>query len=111
MTSIKKEFPNRIEYHNEQGQCHRTDGPAREWKSGTKEWYINGQWHREDGPAIEFADGYKAWYLNGMRHREDGPAIERKDGFKLYFLNDKNYSEQDYYQEVAKIKLKRILEL
>jgi hypothetical protein len=111
MTSIKKEFPNRIEYHNEQGQCHRTDGPAREWKSGTKEWFINGERHRIDGPARDFANGTKEWLINGKTHREDGPAIEWNDGAKSWYLNDKLYYKEEWEQEVVKIKLKRILDL
>jgi len=60
-----RSFPDRIEWLDEQDLLHRTDGPAREWKDGSKEWWINGQLHREDGPAIEWNDGYKVWYING----------------------------------------------
>ncbi len=88
MKSIKTEFPNGTKYHNEKGLLHRTDGPA-----------------------LEHNDGYKSWWINGERHREDGPAIEWNDGDKSWYLNDTEYSEQDYYQEVAKFKLKRILDL
>jgi hypothetical protein len=88
MSSIKKEMVYGIEYLNEKGLLHREDGPAREYKNGTK-----------------------AWRINGQLHRTDGPAIERKDGTKFWYLNDKRYSEQDWKQEVAKIKLKRILDL
>ena len=88
MTSIRKEFDNRIEYRNREGDLHREDGPAREYNTGTKAWFINGKFHRTDGPAVEYSDGEKWWYLN-----------------------DKNYLEEDWEQEVAKIKLKRILDL
>jgi len=88
MSSIKIEFSNRIEYQNEQGHPHRTDGPAIEWNNGTKSWFINGERHREDGPAVEYSNGTKEWYLNGIE-----------------------YSEQDYYKEITDIKLKRILDL
>ena len=60
------------------------------------EWYLNGQLHREDGPAIEYKDGYKAWYLNDNRHREDGPAIEFSDGCKEWYINDKELTEQAF---------------
>jgi len=75
--------------------------------------YINeyGQFHRIDGPAVEYKNGTKAWYLNGERHREDGPACEWKSGHKEWYLNGEAYSEQDWQQELVKIKLKRILEL
>jgi hypothetical protein len=88
MKSIKKEYSNRTEYYNEQGQYHRLDGPAVEWNNGDKWWIINGKNHREDGPAVEMFSGYKEWYLN-----------------------DKLYTEQEWKQEVIKIKLKRILDL
>jgi hypothetical protein len=86
---LRKEYRDRIEFRNEQGYLHRIDGPAIEWKSGHKEWYINGQRHREDGPAVIFSNNERyVWNLNGIE-----------------------YSEQEWEQEVAKIKLKRILEL
>jgi hypothetical protein len=88
MKSIKKEYKDMIEYLNEQGDLHREDGPAREFKDGTREWWFNGERHREDGPAFEWSDGSKTWWLNGQM-----------------------YSEQDWQQEVTKIKLKRILDL
>jgi|SRR6056300_2046676 hypothetical protein len=50
---------------------HREDGPAIDYASGFKEWWINGKLHREDGPAIVWARGYKAWYLNGKRLTEE----------------------------------------
>jgi hypothetical protein len=88
MKSIIKEFSDRIEYRNEQGQRHREDGPAIEWNDGSKYWFINGKYHREDGPAIEYPNGNKEWWINGLRYLED-----------------------DYCQEIAKFKLKRILDL
>jgi hypothetical protein len=67
--------------------------------------------HRTDGPAIEYSDGNKYWYINGKCHREDGPAIEYANGDKGWFLNDKVYSEEEYQQEIIKLKLKRLTEL
>jgi hypothetical protein len=111
MKSIKKQYSNRIEYHNEQGKLHREDGPAIERNDGDKEWYINGLRHREDGPAIEMYNGTLQWWVFGNIHREDGPAIEYPSGHKIWFLDGLEYSEQDWQQEVTKIKLKRILDL
>jgi hypothetical protein len=88
MKSYKTVYLNGIEYYNEQGKRHRTDGPAVEYNNGTKYWYINGKFHREDGPAIEWHDGSKTWWINGIE-----------------------YSEQEWEQEVAELKLKRILDL
>ena len=65
------------------------DGEIYYYKAGTKIL------HREDGPAIEFSSGSKFWYLNGNKHREDGPAIERPDGTKLWYLNGSEVSEED----------------
>jgi hypothetical protein len=88
MKSTKKVFPHGIEYHNEQGKRHRTDGPAVEYNNGSKSWWINGERHREDGPSIDYYNGDKSWYLNGFK-----------------------YTEDEWKQELAKIKLKRILDL
>jgi hypothetical protein len=71
----------------------------------------NGEFHRTDGPAIERHNGYKAWYKNGKRHREDGPAIIYSNGDGYYYLNGKEYSKEEYEQEILKMRLKRILDL
>jgi hypothetical protein len=76
------------EYKNEKGQLHRVDGPAVEYINGNKYWFINGKRHREDGPAIEYGSGYKSWYLNDIR-----------------------YSEEEFHQELIKLKLKRLVQL
>ena len=100
-----------IRYYNEQGQLHREDGPAVEYKNGDKSWHINGKFHREDGPAIEWANGDKAWFLNGEQHREDGPAVEYPIGDKYWFLNGKQITEQEFNNLTLKKRLLRILEL
>ena len=65
MSSIRKEYNDKIIYYNEKGKWHREDGPALEWNTGSRYWY----------------------------------------------LNDESYTEKEWEQEVAKIKLKRILDL
>ena len=49
-------------------------------------------------------------YLNekGYLHRLDGPAIEGRNGYKAWYLNGIYYSEQEWQQEVIKIKLERL---
>ncbi len=47
------------------GELHKVNGPAMEYESGTKYWYLNGKRHRTDGPAIEYHSGRKEWWLNG----------------------------------------------
>ena len=39
-------------------------------KYGNKYWRLNGLLHRIDGPAVEFTSGYKAWFLNGKQVKE-----------------------------------------
>ncbi len=85
------------------GKIHREDGPAKEWPSGHKEWYINGKRHREDGPAIEWVNGGKDWYKNGKRHREDGSAMEYADGRKEWWVDNKQYKTEGAYLEALKI--------
>jgi hypothetical protein len=66
----KKVLKDKIEYRNEKGKLHRLDGPAVEWNSGSKFWYINGNRHRLDGPAVEYYDGDKSWCLNDEYYTE-----------------------------------------
>jgi hypothetical protein len=55
----------------------------------------------------------KKEYLNesSQLHRTDGPAIEDRDGYKYWYLNDIRYVEEEYQQELIKLKLKRLIEL
>jgi hypothetical protein len=96
------------------GELHREDGPAIEWKDGSKAWHLNGQSHREDGPALEWANGEKQWYLNGNRHRTDGPAIEYTSGKKAWYLNGQEYTEQEFnqmtqYKELSVAEIEQLL--
>ena len=52
-------------WENEEGELHRTDGPAIEFSNGSKFWYQNGKRHREDGPAVEYANGEKEFWVRG----------------------------------------------
>jgi hypothetical protein len=52
--------------------------------------------HREDGPAVEYATGGKVWYINSKRHREDGPAIEYANGNKAWYINGKPLTEEEF---------------
>ena len=79
-------YDDRTEWR-QNGQYHRLDGPAIEYKNGDKFWYQNGKLHRMDAPACEYKDGEKVWYQNGIRHRIDGPAVEYKSGNVEYWEN------------------------
>ena len=37
-----------------------------EWEDGDKGWCKNGKPHREDGPARIYKDGYKEWWLDSQ---------------------------------------------
>ena len=65
------------EWRNSAGYLHRFTGPARIWKSGVKEWFINGLYHRLNGPAVIAPAGntywikeHKEWHLNGVLYIE-----------------------------------------
>ena len=79
-----------------EGALHREDGPAIEWRDGTKEWYVNNERHRVDGPAFVRWDGYKAWFLNDKIHRTDGPAAEWPDGRKEWWVNGEKKTEEEF---------------
>jgi hypothetical protein len=108
-----KEYPKKevasegIFWRNEKGEYHREDGPAIEWSSGAKEWWLNGKLHRKDGPAVEYANGDKNWFLNGQRHRANGPACEWVDGRKEWYLNGKRLSEEQYLLTIEPPKAKQ----
>jgi hypothetical protein len=39
-----------------------------ETANGDHEWYLNGQLHRPDGPAIEYRGGGRQWWVHGRLH-------------------------------------------
>lgn len=50
---------------------HRENDPAVQYADdGTKCWFQNGQRHRTDGPALVYADGTKEWFINGVEMTE-----------------------------------------
>ena len=58
-------------------------------------WFKNGSLHRSDGPAVEFTSGEKHWFLNGgvvteqdvIAHRQEivRKAVELSDKLKNQF--------------------------
>jgi len=74
-------------------------------KFGTK-FYFNDErmttLHREDGPAVEYVTGYKAWWVDGIRHRTDGPAVEYgDDSGKAWYINGKLLTEEQFNKGVV----------
>ena len=59
--------------------------------------------HRENGPAIEYKGGSKCWYLNGKPHRVNGPAVELFEGYKSWWLEGEQYSEEEHKRLVKMI--------
>ena len=41
------------------------------YENGSNHWFLDGKRHREDGPAIEFLSGLKGWFLNGIEYSEE----------------------------------------
>jgi len=56
-------------------------------EDGKVSYYKDGLLHREDGPAREFPSGDKLWFLNGMPHRVDGPAHDTNE-LKIWYLRE-----------------------
>ena len=40
-------------------------------KNGDVMYVVDGKYHREDGPAREYASGTKKWFLNGKKLSEE----------------------------------------
>jgi len=70
---------------------HNSDGPARIWTEGCKEWFINGKHHRLDGPAILKTDGSEIWYQHDKLHRLDGPAVTHY-GYIEWLVNGRRHN-------------------
>ena len=82
-------------WKNEHGY-HRLDGPAYEYASGAKVWWVDGKLHRTDGPACEYANGSKEWWVDGKLHRTDGPACEYVDGSKEWWVDGKELTKKEF---------------
>lgn len=107
------EYGTKIYYKDrEMSIIHRNDGPAIEYSSGSKEWWVDGVMHREDGPAaILVSKPRKEWWINGKLHREDGPAIEygsNSYGYPehcAYYIDGERYTDKEHYtQAIARKK-------
>ncbi len=108
----KYEYINRVEYRDENGVLHREDGPAVIYNSGEENWYKKGRIHRENGLPAIIKKEYKLYIVNGKKHNEYGPGYENIDGTIWWYLNDTLYmDEEEYKQELIKLKLKRLVEL
>jgi hypothetical protein len=49
------------------------------YDNGNKSWELpNGKLHREDGPAIEWPSGGKRWFLNDIQYTENEYKCEMR---------------------------------
>jgi hypothetical protein len=62
---------------NNEDQLHNENGPA-VIIDDTNFWYKNGQLHRIDGPAIEWKNGDKEYYLNGLEISEKNYYLNKQ---------------------------------
>ncbi len=79
----------------ENGELHRTDGPAIMTAAGDKFYYQHFKLHRDNGPAID-SDGARYWFVHGVQHRSDGPAVDLPGGYREYWLNGVKYTRESY---------------
>lgn len=81
-----------VEYRNNAGLRHRTDGPAVIDAQGNQFWCFNGEYHRCEGPALILSGGrYLNWYSHGHMHRVDGPAVIGPDGREVWYRHGKRH--------------------
>jgi hypothetical protein len=78
-------------------------------KYGSRAWYQNGQLHRTDGPAVEYADGSKCWCQNNQLHRTNGPAIEFASGAKAWYVKGVQYDLNDWLNLVDTSEVQKTL--
>jgi len=65
------------------GKLHRLSEPAIEWRSGSKEYFVNGKRHNLNGPAVEEDGGHKEYWIDGVRY------IKGQFDIKIESLNKK----------------------
>jgi len=59
-----------------------------------KEWHYKDKLHREDGPAVEYASGSKQWWLNGKQVKEENvKKVIAKKLIKHLTLEEKRIRE------------------
>jgi hypothetical protein len=66
--------------------------------------------HKVNGPAIEYYSGSKEWWLNGQLHRKDGPAIERFNKNFFWYLYGERYSKEEFFKVLKLKNSKRVLD-
>jgi hypothetical protein len=62
-------------WRNKEGNYHRLNGPAIEWRDGTEYWYRHGKLHRDDGPATNWPPGQEEWHKDGVKYEPSAHEI------------------------------------
>jgi len=93
---VEMDFEGTIFYLNKKGEFHNLNGPAIEYKDGSKIYRVNGELHRIDGPAVERTHGGKEYWINNKRHRLDGPAVIWPDGSVEYWINGRPLTKKEF---------------
>lgn len=57
------------------GLLHRINNPAREWATGSKEWYFRNKIHCTQGKARETKDGLGSYWLFGYTILQEASII------------------------------------
>jgi len=96
-TKVEENHHGTKRYYNDKEQLHRLDGPAVEFKDGTKYWYINGNNHRNIDPSNQWQYRIKYWCFKDKAHRIGGPC---SSAFSWWFIHGKEYSKEGYYNKV-----------
>jgi len=98
-----------IVYKNSEGHLHRVYGPAYVSPYYKYEiWYQNGEVHRTDGPAVILKNA-TMWFQNGKPHRLDGPAIIGVGRPKEYWIMGQRLSPKEYKKEIDRRKRKGLI--
>jgi len=70
----------------------------------------NGEFHRTDGPAIDWLTGLSAWHRHGKLHRTDGPAVQYLEKTEYWIDGEGYYDMEEYKIATRRYKLESFLE-
>lgn len=96
-TKVKRDKSGTKRYRNDEVLLHRLDGPAIEYKDGTKFWIINGKHHRNIDPAIEWTKENKQWFFKYDLHRIGNSPCSLVE---WWYIHGKEYSKKQYFNKV-----------
>lgn len=76
-------------WYNDLGELHREDGPAIEYRAGTKAWFVRARYHNIKGPSFISVTGRVDWFIDGeeFETKEDWFAALTSDQKENYIWN------------------------